>query len=162
MPDADKLAEERLTEVVDKDGASETIRDKWTGSSCHRSSGKKWTGRAIFYRKAAANVMLAGALLASICPQSICASQVGQLISPDAQNFSLAGPVCGKRAAVLQGTPGGSWQPAGSLASLGSSEACSGPWRLIIRGTTAGADASSSESQRGLHWHSTSSTGEAT
>ena len=28
-PDADKLAEERLTEVVYQDGTSETIRDRW-------------------------------------------------------------------------------------------------------------------------------------
>ena len=67
----------------------------------HRASlGMKWTGRTFLYRKAATNTMFVGALLASICPQSTCLGHAGQLISPDASNVSLVGPVFGERVAV--------------------------------------------------------------
>eukprot|EP00959_Pyramimonas_sp_CCMP1952_P385072 8070416-Pyramimonas_sp.AAC.1 len=57
-------------------------------------------------------MMLAGALLASICPQSARLSRVGQLFSPDATAVGLAGQVPDKRMAVLRGAQGGSWQSA--------------------------------------------------
>eukprot|EP00959_Pyramimonas_sp_CCMP1952_P048417 1010698-Pyramimonas_sp.AAC.1 len=56
--------------------------------------------------------MFAGALLACVCPRSACLSQVGQRVSSGAANVNLAGPVYGRRVAVLRGAPGGSWQPA--------------------------------------------------
>ena len=100
---------------------TEVISDKWVDTiSCHRSLGKEWTGRTFFYRQAATNMMFAGALLASICPQSTCLSQVGQPISPDATNSSLVGPVFGKRVVVYEGAPGGSWEPASRPLTAGA------------------------------------------
>ena len=55
------------------------------------------------------------------------------------------GPFLEKRAAVLQGTPGGPRQPAGTRALAESADACEKPWRLILWDTAAGAYTSSSE-----------------
>eukprot|EP00959_Pyramimonas_sp_CCMP1952_P019721 416732-Pyramimonas_sp.AAC.1 len=61
----------------------------------------RWTGHAF-----GPSMAFAGALLASVCPQSARFSQVGQLTFPGATNGGLAGPVFGKRLAVLRGVPG--------------------------------------------------------